>query len=227
MPTYPDAAFGFDVVLAPIEAIYLKIGLFDGSALDGAPTGSTGPNSFFDATSERFLIGEAGVHWILASRSLPGRLAVGAWRHDGDFARFDGGSEDGTDGLYAVLDQRVWARSPTAADDPRGIGCFAQVGSADADVSTIDWHLGGGAVWRGPFEDRRDDALGLGASRVHFSDRAPGHDESAETVFELFYRYQVTPWFALKPDVEYVVDPGGDSRIDNAVVLTLRARIDF
>jgi porin len=227
LPTYPETAFGFDVFVEPCDALYLGIGLYDGSALEGNNTGSTGPSSFFHDSNERFLIGEAGLKWGHGAGSFAGRFAVGAWHQGGDFDRFDGGIEDGTDGLYAVLDQRLWARNPGDVDDERGVGCFLQFGTADDEVSDIDLHLGSGVAWRGPVDSRPDDVVGFGASRVQFSDRSPAYDESTETIFELFYHYQVTPWFTLKPDVEYVIDPGGDSSIDDALVLTLRARIDF
>ena len=48
-------------------------------------------------------------------------------------------------------------------------------------------------------------------------------DKKAETAIELFYQYQITDNFVVKPDVQYVVNPAGlDIPVDNAFVGTLR-----
>jgi porin len=42
---------------------------------------------------------------------------------------------------------------------------------------------------------------------------------------ELFYNYEVTPWFHLTPDLQVVI-PARDS-VDDALVLGLRGKMDF
>jgi carbohydrate-selective porin OprB len=44
---------------------------------------------------------------------------------------------------------------------------------------------------------------------------------------ELNYRAQVAPWFALMPNLQYVVQPGGVSSTPNAFVLGLQAAVTF
>lgn len=48
-----------------------------------------------------------------------------------------------------------------------------------------------------------------------------------EAVLELTYRAQITPWFALQPDVQWIIHPGGSTAIDNALVIGLRAAVSF
>ena len=43
----------------------------------------------------------------------------------------------------------------------------------------------------------------------------------------MFYRCQARSWLVVKPDVQYITDPGGDSSVDAALALTLRLQIDF
>ena len=50
---------------------------------------------------------------------------------------------------------------------------------------------------------------------------------SYESVLELYYNAQITPWLALSPSVQYVANPGGDSSISDAVVCGVRAQIAF
>ena len=48
-----------------------------------------------------------------------------------------------------------------------------------------------------------------------------------EAVVELSYRAQLTRWFALQPDVQWIIHPGGSAAIDNALVIGLRASLSF
>jgi len=43
---------------------------------------------------------------------------------------------------------------------------------------------------------------------------------------ECFYNYEVTPWFHLTTDVQYI-QPIGQNRAGEAVVLAFRARVDL
>jgi len=57
----------------------------------------------------------------------------------------------------------------------------------------------------------------------------------AETFVEATYQYQVTPWWQLHPDIQYVFNPGGGvlnqnasgQTIRNEVVLGIRTNVLF
>ena len=49
-------------------------------------------------------------------------------------------------------------------------------------------------------------------------------DDSSEGV-EAFYRFQVTPWLQVSPDVQYLFDPGIQKGADDTLVLGVRALI--
>jgi porin len=51
--------------------------------------------------------------------------------------------------------------------------------------------------------------------------------EAHETAIELTYRMQATPWLALQPDVQYIVNPGTDPSLDNAWVVGLRFELSW
>jgi porin len=149
-----------------------------------------------------------------------GRAGVGGWYHDGQFSRFLGGTEDGTAGFYALVEHRVWSPG-----DDRGVDLFAQLGFANESVSDAAMHLAGGLNWAGPFASRSDDALGLYCSFVDLSEDAGYADD--ELVIELFYKLQVTPFMSIKPDLQYIINPSGDSTLDDAFVFGLRAETTF
>jgi porin len=58
---------------------------------------------------------------------------------------------------------------------------------------------------------------------------------TSETYLEMTYQYQVTPWWQLQPDIQYVFNPGGgianpnapNQTVGNELVLGLRTNILF
>jgi porin len=146
------------------------------------------------------------------------------WHHTGGFATFAGGAEDGTTGFYIVLDQQLHAED---AGGDQGLFFFAQYGYADAEVSAVEHHLGAGVQWVGLIPGRDTDVAGLMASYAALSDEAgAGFTDDAETAVELFYKAQITPWLSLKPDIQYISNPGG-AGLDDAWVATLRLELVF
>ncbi len=228
MPTYPDSAYGAALFAYPCEDGWLSAGVFDGSAAQGEATGKQGAGNLFGGPSDLFLVAEAGRSWMRAEDAGAGRGLMGAYKHTGNLDRFDGGRQDDAWGWYAVLEQELWLENPDDAEDAQGLIAFAQVSVADEDVLSVAGHQAAGVSWTGPFEGRDEDILGLAVSRVVFSDEpAAGFDDHGETVIETFYRWQVLSWLAIKPDLQLVRDPAGDSAIEDAFVATLRFEASF
>lgn len=254
MPTYPDPATSINVFVHPTNRWYIGAGFYDGaSGVDGVHTGRQGPASFFsDARSnDWFWIGETGLTWRGLWREGKGRLAGGVWHHTGEWRRFDGGVEQGTTGFYAVLDQRLWGpagvgppilshgtASPSGGADPhagapaggepdddRGLWLLMQCGYGDENVSEAARHFAVGLVLKGMFADREGDAAGMYVSWVDLS-AAAGFQEN-ETGIEWFYRYQVTPFVSVKPDLQLFINPSGNPNIDDALVGGMRLEMVF
>jgi porin len=54
-----------------------------------------------------------------------------------------------------------------------------------------------------------------------------GSNRGNEFVVEATYEAQLTPWFELQPDIQFVIQPGGSTALANALVIGLSATIDF
>ncbi|MDF1838332.1 MAG: carbohydrate porin, partial [Planctomycetota bacterium] len=93
------------------------------------------------------------------------------------------------------------------------------------DVNTIEAHLGMGAVWNGALGMGPSDQIGLGITHVNLSDES-GLTED-ETTLELYWRTTRGSNLTIKPDLQYVKNPGGDANVDNAFVATLRLEWSF
>jgi porin len=152
--------------------------------------------------------------------------------HHGDYA------------LYAVADQMLWH---SEAVDDRVLSFFTRVmGTPQADRNLIDFSLNAGLTLHEPIFGRDDDTMGIGMGYAHVSSRAAALDQdqtnfgtftpkrTSETFVEAMYQYQVTPWWQLQPDFQYIFNPGAgtldpntNNRIENEAVIGLRTNILF
>ena len=224
LPTYPDPSTAINLFFYPNEHLSLTFGIFDGRLVEGAPTGRRG----LDFGGPYWMVGEASVSYDLGCRR-DGRLAVGGWGHTFNaFERLDGsGTQDGQAGLYVYLDQVLWLESPCDEENEQGIRAFVSYGIGDDDVNTFPQAITAGLIWDGMLACRDDDIFGLGVAWGQFSDKDPTTDENAEVATELFYRLSMTPCFSVQPAVHYVVNPSGDSTLDDAWIGTMRLIAEF
>lgn len=224
MPTYPDPAFGANVFLKPASDWQIGFGAYDGSLANGVATGEMGPSSLFK-TDGAFLIAELDKSWTLGRDQLPGRAGIGAWYNTNTFARLDGGEDSGTGAPYFLVDQALWLANPSDKTDARGMSLVIMGGYADPAILQYDYNIGGGTTWTGPCSARPADILGAGVQAAHFSDDFHARNDF-EISYELFYKIQATPWFVVKPDLQYVMHPGGQGTPD-ALALTVRFIVTF
>ena len=70
--------------------------------------------------------------------------------------------------------------------------------------------------------------LGFGLAMAYFGSSyrtlTPGTEQSERT-FELSYRALISPWLALTPDLQYVLDPSGNPELEDALILYLRTEV--
>jgi porin len=149
--------------------------------------------------------------------------------------------------VYAVADQLVWV---DPAESDRTINLFARaLGAPQADRNLITFSLNAGMTFHEPFLGRDDDTFGIGMGYAQVSSAAAALDRATgvfnpgtyvpvrggETYLEITYQYEVTPWWQLQPDIQYVFNPGGGianpnaplQRVGNELVLGLRTNIQF
>ena len=110
-----------------------------------------------------------------------------------------------------------------------------QLGFADPHRNQIGRYWGAGLNYTGLVPGRSHDVTGLAVA----SARNGGHfrrymatvegtpAEHAETVIEATYLAEVFPWLTVQPDLQYVIHPGTDPALDNALVAGVRVEIVF
>lgn len=235
-PTIPHRkTIGAYLVARPTEWFYLQ-----GAALDaqGRPT-KTGFETAFHGDDLFIALGELGFRPALESPCgrLPGLYRLGVWHapltreifFDDMGGRFEKRRKTGDTGFYLGFDQMIW-RESRAARDRQGLSLFARYGHAHEDVNRIEHFWSAGAQYVGPIPTRDQDVLALGVAQAILSDRLRSELNplaDRETVYELYYAIQITPWLVITPDIQFVQNPGGDADDHDAVVANVRVRIVF
>jgi porin len=120
----------------------------------------------------------------------------------------------------------VWRENPTD-DDGQGIGVFVSLGLADEEVSACTHGFAIGAEWTGLLASRDYDVLAFGILFADLSNADGAGTPDDETAFELLYKAQLTPAISLKPELQYIVNPGGIAGADDVLVGLLRLEILF
>lgn len=224
LPSYPNPAGGVVVGWSPSEDWAFKLGVFDGAGWTGVNTGSRWPKTFLGKPSDLFCIGQAERRWAIGDTHQAGGVSFGAWHHTGEFERASGGTEDSAQGYFAALDQEL--DHDDLDGHPTSTLAVLQVGVADGEIAPFELHVGGGVCWKGIRGLRPDDSLGFYASWLSFGDD-PAFTESAETAIELYYRLSVCQDVVVRPDLQYIVNPGGDASVDDATVFSVRLELNL
>ena len=81
---------------------------------------------------------------------------------------------------------------------------------------------------KGIVPKRDNDTFGVGYYYLDMSDDIPamGNQHSEQGV-ELYYNFEVTPWLHITPDLQVIIDPGGNSDDDVAIAAGVRAHVTF
>jgi porin len=154
-------------------------------------------------------------------------------------------SNAGAWGFYGIVDQLLWQK-PGAAKG-HGIGAFLLVMGSPSGGSLSNLSVEGGFNWIAPFAGRDNDTLGLAATYLQISPAVRQYGRELvtytgtgfryagnETVLELTYLAQVTPWLALQPDMQVVFNPNAGIPsplsavpLKNDVVVGIHATVTF
>jgi len=198
----------------------LKLGAFDGVPRDSEKR--RGGAFRLSGDEGALVVGE-----VSHEREDETRFVVGFWGHTAKFDAMGGPiHQDSSRGTYALVER------PLARWAGRGLDGFVRVGVANSRIEQISAHYSTGVVLKGPVFGFEDEALGLGVTvaengpdfrRAQAAIGAPV--QRRETALEVTYRAQVAPWLALQPDVQFVMNPGADPALKNALVAGVRFEV--
>jgi porin len=125
-------------------------------------------------------------------------------------------------------------KSGEMLDTKRGLDLLFEVVGEPGDRNSLMYEAQMGARYTGLFDARPQDKIGAGiiysdnsnsASALSFADNE--RTLGGEYTFELDYQYNPAPWLSIQPDVQYIMDPGGDFQRQDILVLGLRTIVHF
>ena len=176
----------------------------------------------------------AEVIWTPKSlvNGLPGSYRVGGMYNTADDVanQKDVATGEGKNRTFAgwlAVEQQL----TSTGNGRQGLHSFANFTWHDRDTNKVDNSQQLGLKYIGLVDSQPNDILGLAVNRVHvndrFADSRPVYDASAEYNIELNYSYNATKWLMLRPNLQYVINPGSSNQVDNALVLGLTTRVIF
>jgi porin len=130
----------------------------------------------------------------------------------------------------------IGAVAPGGWRGVQGLTVFFNFIQADRATSIQDNQASIGLFYAAPFASRPNDHIGIGFARTDYNRRAaemialsePGAVlPRAEYSNEIYYSGLVLPWLTIRPDVQYVRDPGGYRDQKAAVVAGARLVVAF
>jgi porin len=194
--------------------------------IPGDPNDPYGITLTLDGDEGLFVIGELGHIWEDDEGEL-GKVALGAWGFTADFGTvLDPNAQASNRGAYLSLEK---AFSREEDDASQGLTGYLRTGVADGRVNPLETFVGAGLIYTGPFDGRDEDQIGLGINAGFASEDFldSGQFDRHETALELTYKFVVNENLAIQPDLQYIINPGFDPALDNALVLGLRAHVRF
>ena len=191
--------------------------------------------------------------WSPKVNDLPGEYRVGYYKstapaddvkvnitNDGEDYRV----RDSKHGYWFVVQQQLTSHNGDAA---RGLHIAANATFHDKATNIVDNYQSLMFVYKGPFDARPKDDIGIGAARIHVNDDVKKSAElinasigatdysdplytplrNTEYNYELNYGFHVTNWLTVRPNLQYITHPGGVDQVDNALVAGLKIQSTF
>ena len=191
--------------------------------------------------------------WSPKVNDLPGEYRVGYYKSTApaDDVRVDITStgqdyrvRDSKHGYWFVVQQQLTSHN---GDPSRGLNIAANATFHDKATNIVDNYQSLMFVYKGAFDARPKDDIGIGAARIHVNDDVKKSAEqinasigatdyndplysplrSTEYNYELNYGFHVTNWLTVRPNLQYITHPGGVDKVDNALVAGLKIQSTF
>lgn len=191
-----------------------RIGMFEG---DG---------NFKDVLDNPFLIAELDI-WR-PYYGLNGNYRIYGWGNEKKHTDLLDSSKDNLSnkGIGMSIDQQI-------SDD---ITLFARYGMQDEDVSKFGRVFTAGGQIIGNSWRRANDVIGIAYGASHVTDkykkaslRLDGYAANAdfEHYIEAYYKYWANKNLSISPDIQCIVNPGGDNSKDNIFIYGARMQVTF
>lgn len=233
---FPYTSLSARLRINPVKDSYFQLAVFDG--VPGNPDHPHGTRIDLEKNDGTLWIAEAGFtpKGPEYSETLHNKIALGVWTYS---RRFDDLFDtDSTGNPVKSRSRGIYALSSYAfyesEEENKALSAFLRAGLADGNTAQTDWAFQAGLVANGWVAGRPDAEIGLGVNYAHNADKynkmvysAGGQADKAETIYELYYFDALTQSIHIQPDIQYVVNPGTDPTLKNALIIGARLMLNF
>jgi porin len=245
---FPTAQWGARINMKPRPNFYVATGIYQVNPNGG--DSDKGLDLSFRSTGA-FVPVELG--WLPGQGAgvLPGNYKIGAYFNSSEspdlFKDINGQpagltgepfmQHNGRWGGYIIADQMVF-REQSSATRGLTLGFMATMGDPDTAKYRYFWVAGG--HYQGTFARRDNDVVSFMIAYARTNSRltqyqqdintvAPGSVgiQTYESIAEIDYGLQLAKWFKVRPNLQYVINPGGTGKIHNAFVIGLYTEVTF
>jgi porin len=250
--SYPQSVWGGRLKVSPSPSLYVETGAYQVAPNYGVR--GNGFNLGFGGTTGTYLPFEIGLSSIGPDTVPTGNLRFGAYYDtsnvatvESDITRFTTAStvlpatlptqfQRGRYGYWIQADHLI---AGGAGPNARGTVLYAAFNYGDPQTALLRAFLDAGIVQHGTFPGRDHDTISLGYAYGNINPNlrsfevalnAAGYSvpvNTQEHIGELNYGVQLRPWLSLRPGVQYVWRPSGNTAIGNALVFDLSSTISF
>jgi porin len=236
------------------QDVYAQIGAFNQNPSNLEPS-----NGFkMNGSGTKGTLIPVELVWTPKINQLPGEYRVGFYKStatandvyegaDGQAQPISGGdykTHSSKHGWWVVAQQQL---TDYKGDKNRGLSIFANATVHDKATNYVDNYQQIGFTFKGPFDSRPKDDIGVGVARIHVNDDAqdrarlvndlsgitdydnPGYLPVQQTEYnaEIYYGFHVANWLTVRPNLQYVKHPGGVNQVDDAIVAGLKIQSSF
>ena len=213
---FPSTSLAARIAVSPAQGWIVRAAILDGVPGNPARPGHTAIK--LGNGDGALLIGEV-------EAPLPkGKLLFGHWRYTQKISDLTGMAKRGNDGFYV----RGEAKLTSESDHPdQGVSGFFRLGLADGRINQFNRIASVGLNYTGPFAGRNNDQFGLAIATAATSQsyRQSVLSTRSETAIELTYRAPLTNWLTVQPNIQYVINPGTNPAVRNALAFGLRTEL--
>ena len=174
---------------------------------------------------------------VTVQQKIYSKFAIGGWYYTSDFNDLnhiesqDCIQRQGNWGIYGLWEKSIFLKKENPL---QSLSYFLRFGISDKNINQIDKYLGSGIIYSGIFSQVHHDQVGLAVAAAHNNDRF--NEESSinekefdnwEIAIEFSYRAEIYEWYSIQPGMQYIINPGFNTALKNAVVFGIRIEVCF
>lgn len=231
----PNLGYAFSIYPRTMPGIYLRYNRPNISVNAALYSGASHPfssdkhNLKWNLKDAGFLISEVQYHPAYERFKNP-VYKLGIFKHTGSFPKLETGDAQTVKsgiGLYLIMDQPVFYENSSSKE---GLAIFAEATYFPGKQNMAKNFVALGFGYRGLIPNRVQDKLFFGFLNTSLSNAGltrTEFDEEHRSIIELNYLIEVGSGLSIKPDLQYIINPGGNSEIGNALLSIIKMSYKF